>query len=372
MPPPRWRTAGAGRGARRPGRVQVLTVHAARAWEWQIVAVPHPEFPWCSRRRLPNAPGSPTPPNCPPLLRGDRAGRDTGGGLHGCRCWTPGRSNDRKALGTSSTATAAGSLARSIDEERRLLYVALTRAEDALLLSGHHWVPPSPPARAVGLPLRDPRCDQESGCGEIEHWEPDPADGEPNPLRDNVTEARWPVDPLEGRRPKSSAALGWSSRLSAAVATGTRRPPRSRTTRTAGSPTSTPCSPNGPAPPSPRRSTCRPSCRSARWWNSTATAGPRCGGHPLAARPAGPARPAGHRLPRLGAAVLRRRAALRPRRPAPAPGDPQNADAEQLAKLRDAFQRLTVGGEPRSTSRCRFGLVLGDTVVRSRIDAVFQ
>ena len=26
-----------------------------------------------------------------------------------------------------------------IDEERRLLYVALTRAEDTLLLSGHHW-----------------------------------------------------------------------------------------------------------------------------------------------------------------------------------------------------------------------------------------
>ncbi len=25
------------------------------------------------------------------------------------------------------------------DEERRLLYVALTRSEDTLLLSGHHW-----------------------------------------------------------------------------------------------------------------------------------------------------------------------------------------------------------------------------------------
>jgi DNA helicase II / ATP-dependent DNA helicase PcrA len=37
-------------------------------------------------------------------------------------------------------------------------------------------------------------------CGVVEHWAPAPADGEPNPLRENVVEAVWPPDPAGGRR----------------------------------------------------------------------------------------------------------------------------------------------------------------------------
>src|SRR5262249_36576199 len=37
-------------------------------------------------------------------------------------------------------------------------------------------------------------------CGVIEHWAPAPADGDRNPLRDDVVEARWPADPLGSRR----------------------------------------------------------------------------------------------------------------------------------------------------------------------------
>ena len=73
------------------------------------------------------------------------------------RCSTPPTVNDRKALSDkSSTHTATGSTQRRVDEERRLLYVALTRAEDTLLLSGHHWgATEIQAARAVGVPLRD-------------------------------------------------------------------------------------------------------------------------------------------------------------------------------------------------------------------------
>jgi DNA helicase-2/ATP-dependent DNA helicase PcrA len=34
----------------------------------------------------------------------------------------------------------------------------------------------------------------------VEQWAPAPADGERNPLRDNIIEAIWPADPLAGRR----------------------------------------------------------------------------------------------------------------------------------------------------------------------------
>jgi DNA helicase-2/ATP-dependent DNA helicase PcrA len=34
----------------------------------------------------------------------------------------------------------------------------------------------------------------------VEQWAPPPADGERNPLRDNVVEALWPADPLAARR----------------------------------------------------------------------------------------------------------------------------------------------------------------------------
>jgi DNA helicase-2/ATP-dependent DNA helicase PcrA len=37
-------------------------------------------------------------------------------------------------------------------------------------------------------------------CGVIDHWAPEPADGDPNPLRDNIIEAQWPAPPVDARR----------------------------------------------------------------------------------------------------------------------------------------------------------------------------
>jgi DNA helicase-2/ATP-dependent DNA helicase PcrA len=183
-----------------PGRVQILTVHAAKGLEWQIVAVPH----LCARvfpstalaRTWLNDAGA-----LPPLLRGDRAEQ----GLHGVPVLDTSEVNDRKALETVIDAHRAELARRRIDEERRLLYVALTRAEDTLLLSGHHWGTTGSKPRGPSdflVEIRDIiEASAEAGdpCGVVEHWAAEPADGDPNPLCNNVTEVQWPVDPLSGR-----------------------------------------------------------------------------------------------------------------------------------------------------------------------------
>jgi len=182
-------------------RVQVLTVHAAKGLEWQVVAVPHLSgglFPSTAQARtwLTDA------ADLPPLLRGDRSAA----GLHGVPVLDTSDVTDRKQLSDKISAHRRQLEQRRLDEERRLLYVAITRSEDTLLLSGHHW-------GATGIKPRGPSdflcelkdtIDQSAAagrpCGEVEQWAPAPADGERNPLRDSIREASWPVDPLADRR----------------------------------------------------------------------------------------------------------------------------------------------------------------------------
>lgn len=182
-------------------RVQILTVHAAKGLEWQVVAVPH-----LSGRVFPSTGTTRTwltdAGDLPPLLRGDRATTSK----HGVPVLDTSDVNDRKKLSDKIFDHKKLLEQRRIDEERRLLYVALTRAEDTLLLSGHHWgateTKPRGPSEFL-CELKD-IIDQSAAagdpCGVIEHWAPAPADGEPNPLRDTVIEAVWPVDPAGLRR----------------------------------------------------------------------------------------------------------------------------------------------------------------------------
>jgi DNA helicase II / ATP-dependent DNA helicase PcrA len=182
-------------------RVQILTVHAAKGLEWQVVAVPHLSagvFPSTASARtwLTDA------ADLPPLLRGDRAPA----GVHGVPVLDTSDVTDRKQLSDKISAHRHQLGQRRVDEERRLLYVAITRAEDTLLLSGHHW-------GATGIKPRGPSdflCELKDvidrsaaggeACGVIEQWSPEPPAGERNPLLDSVVEAIWPVDPLGDRR----------------------------------------------------------------------------------------------------------------------------------------------------------------------------
>jgi len=184
-----------------PERVQVLTVHAAKGLEWQVVAVAHLSggtFPSTASRStwLTDA------AELPPLLRGDRAAA----GALGIPVLDTSAVTNRKQLSDAISDHRRQLEQRRTDEERRLLYVAITRTEDTLLLSGHHW-------GATGAKPRGPSdflCELKEiiegcaaagePCGVVEQWAPAPADGERNPLRDNAIEAVWPADPLAGRR----------------------------------------------------------------------------------------------------------------------------------------------------------------------------
>jgi DNA helicase-2/ATP-dependent DNA helicase PcrA len=182
-------------------RVQILTVHAAKGLEWQVVAVPH-----LSGRVFPSTASTRTwltdAGDLPPLLRGDRATVSE----HGVPVLDTSDVNDRKRLSDKISEHKRRLEQRRIDEERRLLYVALTRAEDTLLLSGHDWgaseAKPRGPSDFL-CELKDIIDASEAAgdpCGVIEHWAAAPADGESNPLRDRAVEAVWPMDPAGARR----------------------------------------------------------------------------------------------------------------------------------------------------------------------------
>lgn len=194
-------------------RVQVLTVHSAKGLEWQVVAVAHLSggiFPSTASRStwLTDA------AELPPLLRGDRASA----GALGIPVLDTSDVTNRKQLSDKIFEHRRQLEQRRVDEERRLLYVAVTRAEDTLLVSGHHW-------GATGIRPRGPSdflceikeiIDRSAAagepCGVVDQWAPAPADGDRNPLRDNTVEALWPADPLASRRADVERGAAWVTR----------------------------------------------------------------------------------------------------------------------------------------------------------------
>ena len=89
---------------------------------------------------------------------------------------------------------------RRLVEERRLFYVALTRAEHVLLVSGHRWGPTGDRPRQPSVFLQEVRDEVETtGVGRVEHWAEEPEFGAHNPATAEPVTAEWPVDPLGAR-----------------------------------------------------------------------------------------------------------------------------------------------------------------------------
>nr|MDQ2709394.1 PD-(D/E)XK nuclease family protein [Actinomycetota bacterium] len=173
-------------------RVQILTVHAAKGLEWELVAVPNlvkEVFP--GRRRT--GTWLTNPAELPVTLRGDAPD------LPEPALSTSGANTaNRKELEDAFKAHQGDLEQRRLEEERRLLYVAITRAERCLLLSGHWW---GTTDKARGPSAFLTEIAQAGADGVVvEHWAEQPADGEPNPVTATPRIDRWPTDPLGHRR----------------------------------------------------------------------------------------------------------------------------------------------------------------------------
>ncbi|PPJ35250.1 ATP-dependent DNA helicase [Nocardia nova] len=201
-------------------RVQVLTVHAAKGLEWEVVAVPH-----VSRSLFPSGNAAATwlgaLAELPTSLRGDRQ-RDSDGDATDS---APVRDGvpvldltdlyDRTDLERAIKQHKEGLARRRLDEERRLFYVALTRTERALFVSAHHWAEtgstPKGPSDFLLELKRWTEHPQSPGHGSVrvDVWADPPPPDAPNPFTDNPAVADWPRDPLGVRRPavEAGAAL---------------------------------------------------------------------------------------------------------------------------------------------------------------------
>ncbi|MFG1704069.1 ATP-dependent helicase [Nonomuraea sp. M3C6] len=172
--------------------VKLMTVHASKGLEWPIVVVPglsqlvsskgtiatgsmFPATPVMNSRWTEN------PRKLPYSLRGDAPDLPRLSGL------------SKEELG------AFDELCRDRDlmEERRLAYVAVTRAHYHLIASGYRWGTATKPLAPSDflLEIRDT-------ADRVSFWAEDLAEGATNPLLAEPAEATWPVTP-EGLRYES-------------------------------------------------------------------------------------------------------------------------------------------------------------------------
>ncbi|MFV0425908.1 MAG: ATP-dependent helicase [Beutenbergiaceae bacterium] len=169
-----------------PAAVQLMTIHAAKGLEWDIVVVPgmvEGTFPSiaASKNGQRRASGWLTgTASLPYDLRGDRDH------LPG---FDPGAATSKKELAALIADFKIREGARELAEERRLAYVAFTRARHELLLLGSYW------RDGKGLATPSLFLTELIDAGVIAGPHPRGSAHTSNPGHDHSRSARWPRSP---------------------------------------------------------------------------------------------------------------------------------------------------------------------------------
>ncbi|MFJ9554988.1 ATP-dependent helicase [Nocardiopsis sp. NPDC101807] len=359
----------------RSDSVKLMTMHGAKGLQWPVVIVPgisagkgSPLFPAKARDPLAWARADHL---LPYPLRGDRDSLPRLAGV------------DKEAIADFRRAEHD----RHLMEERRLAYVAVTRASFALVCTGHWWGRTGSTPRGPSVFLEEVREACENGAGTVVGWAPPPGEDETNPHDDEEGSAVWP--------PEEESPDGPADR-SAQIREGAALVERARARLLAGE-----AGDEGPEPPAGLRR------RLQGWERDTELllahrraegAGP--GGGPvqvelpdhlsvssmvwLARDPSALARQIRRPLPRPPAPHTRRgtafhawleqrfgqRATLLDELPGAA--DETAGEDEDLAELQRRFEESEWGSRVPVEVEVPFETVIGDRLIRGRMDAVFH
>jgi len=171
-------------------RVQILTVHGAKGLEWDAVFVAGLVDQLFPAGHAEDRAWLGDPGELPYPLRGDASSLP--------RLRLEAASDQREARDLVQQFAAQSGAAGRL-EERRLAYVAVTRARRLLVCSGFWWSDGVRPRKPSTF-LVEIRAVCEQGAGTVSVWSAEPSDAHTNPLDDVAPEYRWPYDPLGARR----------------------------------------------------------------------------------------------------------------------------------------------------------------------------
>lgn len=315
--------------------VKLMTIHQAKGLEFDVVFVPGLAAAAAGPARIfPDTGRQPNPATNPKYLpfelRGDR---DVLPEFQG-----------------NLTAFTDDLRARALEEERRLLYVAVTRTRQRLIASSAHWYLPSGMGEALRTPMGPSLFYTEiAGFPETEVIVAVPQPSE-NPLIDRRA-ARASGWPPPARR---AAGQPFPEGLAAAV--------RAARAGTPPDPTLFPLEPPPPAPP--RRALPVTSlvtyerCPRQFFWSHV---------RPLPRRPNPSAR-----VGTLIHSWLEERGKRQIPLVDPEPYEDHSVDGEWVAGLKAAFRATRFAGTKAALVEQPFALVVGDFVIRGQIDAIFE